>query len=74
MTKLPLMIGTPERACMETKAEINGHTFKRQRVDASVGFTSEEGCTEMRTRLREFQGVTATCTRTHVYSINVNRM
>jgi hypothetical protein len=68
----PLVTVRLEKA---THIEVNGHTYKRQRIDVLMDFTSPDGCTELSNRLRKgHEGVNPTHSRTYIYSSNARGM
>jgi hypothetical protein len=65
------MIIRPEKIYVETDVEVNGHTYKRRRIDVLMDFTSEKGCEEMRPG---FVCLSPTRVCTYIYSPNAEQM
>jgi hypothetical protein len=72
---IPPMLIRPERSYVTIDVEVNGHTYKQQRIDVLIDFTSVKGCKEICKSVKPgFIGLSPTCILTHIYSENVVHM
>jgi hypothetical protein len=46
------MLIRPQRSYVAIDVDVNGHTYKRQRIDVLIGFTNPAGCKEICKSLR----------------------
>jgi hypothetical protein len=44
---IPPLLIRPQRSYVAIDVEVNGHTYKRQRIDVLIEFTSQAGCKEI---------------------------
>jgi hypothetical protein len=55
--------------------ELNGQIVKRQKVEVLMDFLTEEGCTQISSRLKEgYEMITPKQVRAHVYCIDAEKM
>jgi hypothetical protein len=60
------LIVRPEKSYLAANVQVNGHAYKRQRIDVLMDFTNADGCREISRRLRPgFVGVSPTRVRAH---------
>jgi hypothetical protein len=71
-SNVPPMLIIPVKSYVETDVEVNGHVYKRRRIDVIMYFSSPKGCDTVSRTLKP--GFVQSQFKTHIYAGNAERM